>query len=112
MDVGEMEQEHADTYHICPKMMHTSDMAQQKSSDLRGRILYRTAETPNSVWTPGDFADLATRTAVDKTMQRPPIAVAMRHHREDKRIDLVRPGGMRGTSTEPQPEIQDRSTVG
>lgn len=40
------------------------------SDDLRSRILDRIRASPNAVWTPGDFADLANRTAVDKTLQR------------------------------------------
>lgn len=39
-------------------------------SDLRQRILNRMDVGPHAVWTPGDFADLANRDAVDKTLQR------------------------------------------
>jgi hypothetical protein len=39
-------------------------------SDLRIRPLARVAEQPTEVWTPSDFADLASRDAVDKALQR------------------------------------------
>ncbi|XYD12004.1 DUF6088 family protein (plasmid) [Methylobacterium sp. NMS12] len=38
--------------------------------DLRSRLLERIARDAGSVWTPGDFADLGNRAAVDKTLQR------------------------------------------
>lgn len=37
---------------------------------LRSRLLSRMAGNPEEVWTPGDFADLGSRTAVDKALQR------------------------------------------
>lgn len=40
------------------------------STDLRARLLARVVSRPDEVWTPGDFADLGPRTAVDKTLQR------------------------------------------
>lgn len=40
------------------------------SLDLRERVLDRIASQPDRVWTPGDFADLGARTAVDKVLQR------------------------------------------
>lgn len=56
-------------------MRHTSDMPSAAVStisgtDLRRRVLDRIASDPDAVWTPGDFADLASRAAVDKTLQR------------------------------------------
>ncbi|MBL4874735.1 MAG: hypothetical protein JKY41_15485 [Rhodobacteraceae bacterium] len=33
-------------------------------------MMQRVAQNPRSVWTPGDFVDLAVRDAVDKTLQR------------------------------------------
>jgi hypothetical protein len=39
-------------------------------SGLRSRVLERIANDPSAVWTPGDFADLASRTVIDKTLQR------------------------------------------
>jgi hypothetical protein len=43
--------------------------------DLRARLLDRIASDPEAVWTPSDFADLGSRAAVDKTLQRlvPPV---------------------------------------
>jgi hypothetical protein len=38
--------------------------------ELRSRVLERIARDSGSVWTPGDFADLGRRAAVDKTLQR------------------------------------------
>jgi hypothetical protein len=52
-------------------MRHTSDMPPaQPTPDLRSRLLARIAEQPGEVWTPSDFADLASRGAVDKSLQR------------------------------------------
>lgn len=45
-------------------------LADHPSPDLRSRLLTRLAEQPGEVWTPSDFADLASRDAVDKTLQR------------------------------------------
>jgi hypothetical protein len=38
--------------------------------DLKGRLLARILEQREEVWTPSDFADLASRDAVDKALQR------------------------------------------
>ena len=38
--------------------------------DLRSRLLARISEQPNEVWTPSDFAGLASRDAIDKSLQR------------------------------------------
>ena len=52
-------------------MYHTLDMAHSaQDTDLRSRLLTRIAASPDEVWTPGDFADLGSRAAVDKTLQR------------------------------------------
>ena len=52
-------------------MYHTSDMATlTQDANLRSRLLTRIAASPDEVWTPGDFADLGSRAAVDKTLQR------------------------------------------
>jgi hypothetical protein len=40
------------------------------NSDIGSQILNRIGEPSNEVWTPSDFADLGTRTAVDKALQR------------------------------------------
>lgn len=53
------------------KMYHTLDMAPlARDTDLRSQLLARMAASPGEVWTPGDFADLGSRSAVDKTLQR------------------------------------------
>jgi len=53
------------------KMYHISDMTiQTPDADLRSRLLDRIASGPDEVWTPGDFADLGGRAAIDKTLQR------------------------------------------
>ena len=52
-------------------MYHNSDMATSaQNTDLRFRLLTRMETSPEEVWTPGDFADLGSRAAVDKTLQR------------------------------------------
>ncbi len=38
--------------------------------NLRSRLLARMADSPEEVWTPRDFAELGSRAAVDKTLQR------------------------------------------
>ncbi|KOX43303.1 hypothetical protein ADL19_28360 [Streptomyces purpurogeneiscleroticus] len=50
--------------------------------ELRNRLLDRIAREPGSVWTPGDFADLGNRAAVDKTLQR--LAAAGKLRRIDR----------------------------
>lgn len=45
----------------------TSDSAR---GDLRNLVLDRILSDSSVVWTPGDFADLGSRAAVDKTLQR------------------------------------------
>jgi len=52
-------------------MYHGSDMETlAQDTDLRSRMLARITSNPDEVWTPGDFADLGSRAAVDKTLQR------------------------------------------
>ena len=52
------------------KMYYISDMqAIAQDTHLRSRLLARIAANPDEVWTPGDFADLGNRAAVDKTLQ-------------------------------------------
>ena len=41
-----------------------------QDTGLRSRLLARLAANPDEVWVPGDFADLANRPAIDKTLQR------------------------------------------
>lgn len=42
----------------------------KKHSDLKTHILERIHATPDSVWTASDFVDLASRTRIDKALQR------------------------------------------
>lgn len=42
----------------------------KSATELKARILARIQSTPDSVWTPPDFVDLANRAAVDKALQR------------------------------------------
>ena len=54
-------------------MLHISDMALAlplHAPDLRSRLLGRVRQGPGEVWTPSDFADLGTRDAIDKSLQR------------------------------------------
>jgi hypothetical protein len=52
------------------KVIHFSDM-NDDSPDQKTAILDRIrADAPRKVWTPTDFVDLASRDAVDKTLQR------------------------------------------
>jgi hypothetical protein len=52
-------------------MLHTSDMtAHSAVTGLRHQVLERIANDTPAVWTPGDFADLASREVIDKTLQR------------------------------------------
>jgi hypothetical protein len=85
-------------------MSHSSDMADAgPTTDLRGQILSRTAEDPSAVWTPGDFADIASRAAIDKTLQR------LATNGELRRIDrglYDRPGFNRLTGKPTVPNYQ------
>jgi hypothetical protein len=57
--------------HAVRNMLHTSDMtAYSAGSGLRHQVLERIANDTQTVWTPGDFADLASREVIDKTLQR------------------------------------------
>jgi hypothetical protein len=57
--------------YIVRKTWHFSDMMDLAlSSDLRSRLLDRISSDPEGVWTPNDFADLGSRAAIDKTLQR------------------------------------------
>lgn len=53
-------------------MQQASDMSDPGAipSDLKGRLLARILQQREEVWTPSDFADLASRNAVDKALQR------------------------------------------
>ncbi|MER9375463.1 DUF6088 family protein [Mesorhizobium sp. M0491] len=55
---------------------------------------------PDEVWTPGDFADLGSRSAVDKTLQR--LAAAGELRRIDRRLyDRARTNNLTGRATVP-----------
>ena len=52
-------------------MWYISDMTiQSQSKTLPQKILARTSDAPRQVWTPADFADIGSRDAVDKALQR------------------------------------------
>lgn len=56
---------------ICPKNVAyfgQMDISTQKS--LPDRIIERISNAPGKVWTPSDFADIGSRDAVDKALQR------------------------------------------
>jgi hypothetical protein len=82
-------------------MHHISDMtALAHDTDLRSRLLTRIASSPNEVWTPGDFADLGSRAAVDKTLQR--LAAAGELRRIDRGLyDQPRRSELTGRLTVP-----------
>ena len=71
-----------------------------QSPGLRSRILIRISSGPDEVWTPGDFADLASRAAVDKTLQR--LVKAGELRRIDRGLyDQPRKAGLTGDGTVP-----------
>lgn len=82
-------------------MQHISDMATlAQDTDLRSRLLARIASDPDEVWTPGDFADLGGRAAVDKTLQR--LAAAGELRRIDRGLyDRPRKNELTGRPTVP-----------
>ena len=71
-----------------------------EDTDLRSRLVARIASSPDEVWTPGDFADLAGRAAVDKTLQR--LATAGGLRRIDRGLyDQPRKNALTGRQTVP-----------
>lgn len=69
-------------------------------TDLRGLVLDRVLSDPTAVWTPSDFADLGTRAAIDKTLQR--LAVAGELRRMDRGLyDRPRQSTLTGHPTVP-----------
>ena len=71
-----------------------------KHSDVRSRLLARIATDPEEVWVPGDFADLGSRAAVDKALQRLVAAGDLR--RIDRGLyDRPRRNELTGTLTVP-----------
>jgi Family of unknown function (DUF6088) len=70
------------------------------STDLKARILTRIQSTPDSVWTPTDFADMGGRAAVDKTLQRLVVSGDLR--RIDRGLyDQPRRNAITGRTTVP-----------
>ena len=82
-------------------MCHILDMTTlAQETDLRSRLLARVAASPDEVWTPGDFADLGGRAAVDKTLQR--LATAGDLRRIDRGLyDRPRKNDLTGCRTVP-----------
>jgi len=82
-------------------MCHISDMTTlTQDTDLRSRLLTRITSNPDEVWTPGDFADLGGRAAVDKTLQR--LAAAGELRRIDRGLyDRPRQNELTGRPTVP-----------
>jgi len=71
-----------------------------QDTDLRSRLLARIASNPEEAWTPGDFADLGGRAAVDKTLQR--LATAGELRRIDRGLyDQPRKNELTGRPTVP-----------
>lgn len=74
------------------------DLAQH--TNLRSRLLARIESRPDDVWTPGDFAELGGRAAVDKTLQRLTAAGDLR--RIDRGLyDRPRKNALTGRPTVP-----------
>jgi len=70
------------------------------NTDLRARLLDRIASDPEAVWTPSDFADLGSRAAVDKTLQR--LVPSGEIRRIDRGLyDRSRGNGLTGRTTVP-----------
>ena len=71
-----------------------------QDTGLRSRLLTRIGASPDEVWTPGDFADLGNRAAIDKTLQR--LATAGELRRIDRGLyDRPRANGLTGRPTVP-----------
>jgi len=69
-------------------------------TDIRSRVLARIDSKPEEVWTPGDFADLGARAAVDKALQR--LAAAQELRRIDRGLyDRPRTNSLTGRATVP-----------
>ena len=71
-----------------------------RSVNLRDLVLARVQATPDAVWTAADFADLGTRAAVDKVLQR--LATNSEIRRIDWGLyDRPRRGALTGRPTVP-----------
>lgn len=76
-------------------------MLDQPTTDLRTRLIARIDATPTEVWTPGDFADLGSRAAVNKTPQR--LAAAGELRRIDRGLyDRPRKSNLTGKPMVPR----------
>jgi hypothetical protein len=71
-----------------------------RSSNLRGFLLDRVLSDTGAVWTPTDFADLGTRAAIDKTLQRL-VAVGELRRIDRGLYDLPRLNSLTGHVTVP-----------
>lgn len=82
-------------------LSHISDMTTvAPDTDIRSRVLARIESKPEEVWTPGDFADLGGRAAVDKTLQR--LAATQELRRIDRGLyDRPRANSLTGRATVP-----------
>lgn len=86
----------ADTKHTRPADPKPSDLP----SNLRRLVLARVEADPGTVWTPSDFADLASRAAVDKVLQR--LATSGELRRIDRGLyDRPRPNRLTGKPAVP-----------
>lgn len=73
---------------------------QAPDAGLRSRLAARIASGPDQVWTPGDFADLGPRAAIDKSLQR--LAAAGDLRRVDRGLyDRPRRNKLTGGLTAP-----------
>jgi len=82
-------------------MLYLSDMMDIAfNMGLRTRLLDRIASDPEAVWTPSDFVDLGSRTAVDKALQR--LALSGELRRIDRGLyDRPRKNSLTGRPTVP-----------
>lgn len=82
-------------------MRYISDMPLgSQDTDLKSLVLDRVRSDPDTVWTPGDFVDLASRAAIDKTLQR--LAASGELRRIDRGLyDRPRPNNLTGQPTVP-----------
>ena len=86
-------------------MLHNSDVPVASPESLRQLVLTRIQAKPEAVWTAADFADLASRAAVDKTLQR--LAAAS----ELRRIDRGLYDRPRQSSLTRRPAVPDYRAV-
>lgn len=71
-----------------------------RASDIKSLVLDRVQSAPDTVWTPADFADLGSRAAVDKALQR--LVAAGELRRIDRGLyDRPRTSSLTGRLTVP-----------